>query len=805
MWDDYEFSGDVNDQDPGVQNLRKGVATVTTNQTESDTASVQVDTEFGDLNGAIARNSLSLFTGLASIPTLNGPPYENILEQFASYAPLWTLCCLTPDQYNNPSSYRGIPGALENVVFSSAGRYDSKRANTIVGEPEYYVNNFDMKMSTSSSAKTGTTNMINMSFDVYEPYSMGYFLHSLQTASINAGYPNYNGTPFLLKLEFAGHKDNGQMFGSSAELEKYFIIAFKKVTFTTNEGGSNYKCEAYPANHTGFTNIAQQVKTDLKLRGEDIKEMLVSGNTSLCVTLNQAQEKLRKEDKQDTADKCIVVFPKNWADRVGLPGEDAGGSWSEDEGGLMTYDPTLPISAPLVGRKGQDSLDFGDGPIGTSSLGFGPSSGGNFNFGFEGDVTNKETGLIERGSLTIDPKQREFQFKAGATVQNIIQEIILSSEYAKDAIDPSKGIDDAGRISWFRVDVQIVIGEFDLKRNCRQRTYIFRVLPFKVHSSVFRNPSANPPGYEKLNKIIGKEYKYIYTGQNNDIIKFDIQINQLFHQGQMPTSVEDSESVANPALNQSYEDPDQRLSNVSTGDAEAATTPDASPSYGDFAVTNITTKGGPGAQTVARRVAEVLKNKIENQGTGDMTKITLEIIGDPYWITDSGMGNYIGEVYDGPNAGGVDAMRDKAGSLNYQGTDTYIRIIFRTPVEPNLGTSGSGGLYNFPPGERVNPYSGIYKVINVTNKFSNGTFTQTLEATRQPNQPWDYDPYKGASKNWSSVDISQEDTISLSPNGEAAEFVDYSELFGIDAGGLGPGYSDEEIAQNNADLGDFPG
>jgi hypothetical protein len=56
MWDDYEFSGDVNDQDPGVQNLRRGVATVTTNQKESDTASVQVDTEFGDLDGAIARN-----------------------------------------------------------------------------------------------------------------------------------------------------------------------------------------------------------------------------------------------------------------------------------------------------------------------------------------------------------------------------------------------------------------------------------------------------------------------------------------------------------------------------------------------------------------------------------------------------------------------------------------------------------------------------------------------------------------------------------------------------------------------------
>ena len=49
------------------------------------------------------------------------------------------------------------------------------------------------------------------------------------------------------------------MFGSSEALNKYFVIHFKKVNFTTNEGGSTYKCEAVPANHIGFTNIAQQI------------------------------------------------------------------------------------------------------------------------------------------------------------------------------------------------------------------------------------------------------------------------------------------------------------------------------------------------------------------------------------------------------------------------------------------------------------------------------------------------------------------------------------------------------------------
>lgn len=790
--------GNVFEKATGVLNIARGSAKVLGNASQAISTITNVDS-VTNLVGDVFNQGMEGL-GLFSPPSISGPPFENILEQFATYTPLWTLACITPDQFNNPNLYRGIPGALQNVVFSSAGRFDGQRATTVVGEPEYFVNNFTMDMTTASTKATGSTNLIKMSFDVFEPYSMGYFIHSLQTSAINAGYPNYNGTPYLLKLEFVGHRDNGQMFASSESLNKYFVIMITKCTFSTNEGGSTYKVEAVPANHTGFTNVAQQIKNNVKLRGENVKEMLVAGDTSLCVTLNKAEEDLVKSKKQDTADKYLIVFPENWADKVGLPGE---GDPIFDEILGLIFDPKSPIAAPLVGRTGQDSQEYGNGVIGTSSLGFGPSSGGNFNFGFENDVTDETTGLIKRNSLTIDPKQREFQFEAGATIQNIIQEVLLSSEYAKDAIDPSK-VDEAGRINWFRVDVQIVIGDFDLKRNTRQRTYIFRVLPFKVHCSVFRNPSANPPGYEELNKIIGKEYKYIYTGQNNDILKFDIQINQLFHTGKQPTQVENSETVTNPGTEQIAEEPDQKEEFPDSGSADASTTVDAAPAYGDFEMTNITTKGGPGQQTVARRVAEVLKNSILNQGTGDMTKINLEILGDPYWITDHGMGNFIGDIYYGPG-GGPDAQRTAANSLNYQGTDTYVRLIFRTPAEPNLGTRGVGGLYNFPPGERINPYSGIYKVIKCQSRFSDGKFTQNLECTRMPNQPWDYEPYKGASKEWAASNIKEQDTPSLSPNDDTAEFVDYEDPFGVDIGGVGAGLSDEEIAQNNSDLGDFTG
>lgn len=765
MWDNFGFKGSAFEVDPGVKNIAKGVASVVTGATEA-LASCKI----GDF-AKIADTDFYSLAGFFQEATADGPPYENVLEQFASYTPLWTLACLSPDQFNDPSLYRGKPAAMENVVFSSAGRFAGQRTQTIVGAPEYFVNNFDMRMTLAATQASGSTNVINFAFEVFEPYSMGFFIHSLQAAAINAGYPNYNGTPYLLKLEFVGHRDNGQMFGSSEALNKYFVIQFTKVNFTTNEGGSTYKCEAVPCNHLGFTNVAQQIVNNIKLRGENIKEMLVAGNTSLCSILNKAQQDLVPKT-QEKADQYIIVFPEKWNDPVGLPSAGA-----EQFSDLLfaIYDLALPETSPLKGRTGQDSQSFGDGIIGNSSLGFGASSGGNVNFGFESDVTDEATGLIKRNSLTIDPKQREFSFEAGVTIQNVIQEVILSSEYAKNAIDPSK-LDNEGRISWFRVDVQIKIGDYDAIRNCRQRTYIFRVLPFMVHSSVFRNPTANPPGYPGLNKIIGKEYKYIYTGQNNSVLKFDIQVNQLFHTGKQSTPAENSGSVAVTRTSQSYEDPDQIYIVPDTDAVDAATTPDAAPAFGDMDVTKQTTKGGPGTQDVARRVAETLKNAILNQGTGDMTKINLDIIGDPYWISDSGMGNYLGDEYNGNPY----LMRDAGGSVNYQGADTHIRIIFRTPVEPNLGTSGVGGLYNFPPNEPINPYSGIYKVLYVNNKFSDGKFTQSIEATRMPNQPQDYDPYKGPSKNIFAADIKTQDKPSTSVNDEDTGYNENGYAIGID-------------------------
>ena len=387
--------------------------------------------------------------------------------------------------------------------------------------------------------------------------------------------------------------------------------------------------------------------------------------------------------------------------------------------------------------------------------------------------------------------------------------MVLSSEYAKNAIDPSKLDKETGRIKWFRIDVQIEIGKFDTIRGCRQLTYIFRVMPFFVHASVFRAPGTNPPGYKKLNELVAKEYNYIYTGKNNSVLKFDIQINQLFHSGMNSAPLKNTESAN--SNDKVAEDPDQRDQSTREGDVANQTSEHSSPQYRDNKITEKTTKGGYGSETVPQKVAQILMNKILQQGntTGDMMKVNLETIGDPYWITDAGMGNYVGDFYgeEGGRNQGPYVMVDGNQSLNYQGSDIYIRIIFATPIEPLLGLTGAGGLYSFPRG-KINPYSGLYKVIHCTSKFADGKFTQVLECTRMPSQPQDFEGGYEVDKKFFANDVSRADVVKTSPNAEAptwgSEADELNALY-ADAGLAGQAPTDEEIAEYNSSLGDFAG
>ena len=101
--------------------VSQGSATVTTNERPAAAAAPVQQNADGSKSAPPSsgntNNASSSSRGGGSAQTYS-PSYiselvGNPLDNFASYAPLWTLAVLTPKQFNDPTSYRSDDASIE--------------------------------------------------------------------------------------------------------------------------------------------------------------------------------------------------------------------------------------------------------------------------------------------------------------------------------------------------------------------------------------------------------------------------------------------------------------------------------------------------------------------------------------------------------------------------------------------------------------------------------------------------------------------------------------------------------------------
>ena len=693
----------------------------------------------------------------------------NPLQQFATYNSLWTMAVLTPKQFNNPSLYRladglsfaaqsydvktafkdAVTGGFESkstnlsssIIFSSAGRDfikdgKSSRVATEYGTPEYFIDNFEMTSVIAANPKTGNQNAVSFTFNVKEPFSMGLFLQSMQVAAIKAGYVNYLDSPFLLKLDIIGFNEDGSIRKSIKP--KYFILKLKKVTFNVDESGSSYNVEAYPYNHQGFADTVDTAWTDIVIQGtgdfraeaafnndadkNTVKDVLATGAKSLVKLLNSNEEKLVKEGKYKIKDVYEIHFPEVASKRYT---EQTADSVSGDAG--ATADPKDPGKKVVGGSDVQTTTNknIGNNAIAKSGFGFGVGKGGNFPFKDDKEVADEKTGRIKRGVMEIHEGNRSFHFTQAQKLTDIITQVILSSTFAKQATQKATKAD--GMIDWFKIDVQVEFLEYDDLIGDYAKKFIYRVVPFKVHSSIFGNPNSVPVGITEIEKTIVKRYDYIYTGLNTEVLNFEIKIDYLFYTGGAPATeaktkneqAPDQKGVAEqtPKETTTGEGNEKKAQTAFLGKSKIKKTPD------QFTLM----KGGAGTTDVEQKVAEAFQNAFINVTSADLVKVELEIMGDTYWLVDSGFSNYFAKE------SAKSPLMTEDGTANYEGQDVYIFITFRTPADVNQRT----GNFEFNK-DKVSPFTGIYRVVKCLTRFAEGQFRQTLTCVRLQAQPSDF-------------------------------------------------------------------
>jgi hypothetical protein len=601
---------------------------------------------------------------------------QNPLNRFASFNSLWSMAAVSKGDFNS-GAYRK---ELTNIIFSSAGRYDGARVATAYGKPEYFINNVEIETFTTPTSSAGNTNQIKIDFDIFEPFSMGLLLQSCQRAAQLAGYNSYlDDCPYVLRLDIEGQTTTSE-FDSVGPF--YFCVRLKKVSWTTNEAGSTYRVETFPYSDQGYSQSSNNLNNDMKLIGKGAYEVLVGNQTNSFISmLNDREAQLVAQKKKKIPNKYSVEFPDC------------------DWGGPNPY------------------KDDGDG----GNFDFqADSKGGTENYKRAGDVYGPNAKVL-REKITINPREKALQLSKDTSLTNCIDSVIVNTRHARKTATGEKPLDEQGNLIWWRTDVDVKLLEDDETTKESAKEYIFRIVPFKVHHSLYLAGGAKSQGVDAIRSAVAKKYYYIYTGLNTEVLKWEIKIENLFFTAVDANSSHDTGTQQNPGPNDSV-DGKIETTRGSQGKVNETDPGGTAPQTKPFSRAGKSpVQAGAGRMESAQKIANEFYVNVLNH-VGDMINLDLETMGDPYWLPTAGQPN----VH--PSGGG--SMTNSDGTMNYENRDIFIEVIFKTPLD----TIGGDGLYKFQDGDLPSPFSGIYRVNKVINYWKDGNFTQKLEGNRMPAQ-----------------------------------------------------------------------
>jgi len=675
---------------------------------------------------------------------------SNPLRSFNSYNYIVTLGILDSKQYNNPDSYRNGSDFKYYVVKSGGGLRTSgystrvKTAEELSAgvDAEYFIDDIELKAVIAPNSNTGTSLGTNVEFTVTEPYSMGKYIEALLVASQKAGFNNYIDAPFCLKIEFVGWNESGER-DISQNIKPYYVpVKLVKTDFEVTSQGSVYRTKAVPYNETGLTDTANQTQVSINASGSSVHEVLETGKNSLANILNDRIEELENKNVIKGYDRYLIAFPK---DKDGLlnairnqnvdlsalratlrPEEQERirqGNPSERE---LNDEDTVESAVPVISTKAPDvylylkayASDINNmNELGRSLLLEDSRDGAPQPTPDASSVQNEETQTNQRQnneSQTAN-KARSYQFSQNDKITNIIETVMLNSEYARDV---AKEESVKGFKKWFRIETKTFIDdnkEMECELGRPRRVYVYIVQPYTPHEASTLSSGEKPSNVKNLKSLVKKEYNYFYTGKNEDVLTFDLTFNNAFFNSLRPDMAQGRESINQETANSGQQQGSEIArpkANCASGDPGGPTelAPPGSPSSGGVPK--------PTAQGTEARIAQMFHERLVNSQV-DLITADLEIWGDPYYLPTD-LGNY--------SAKPVDPTINSDGGMNFMRNEVYILVNFKTPFDYQIGSE----LMSFP--KTVPEFSGLYRVMSVANNFASGQFKQVLKLVRMRGQ-----------------------------------------------------------------------
>ena len=643
----------------------------------------------------------------------------NVLHNYADYTYGISIHLLTAEDYNK---LKDSPGSYtpKNVIVASGGR----RNTTDFARNEYFnedlfIDDVEFMTIIGMGDSNRSTNALQLKFKIIEPYGMT-FIDRINQATWMLGHKNHTQAPYVFQIDFFGNTDSGNLKMISECGPKRIPIQILNMTCKVTDRGSEYTVSAIPYNHQAFNDTIGKTPTTINVTAKNLSDFFRNadgGTNDLKTTKSTDQREAQKENvveapatiNSDSLTNGInswfaTLLSKNTISqlpeyRFDFDKDIIGGSAGELKSTAVVVAQKIPMAVADQLR----SSSF------ISNL-----------------VTpNKSETKVTPGSEAKSDVQ-VYTIPGGTSIEAVINSMVKSSKYFLDQIANYPSMTDeqykkavetntVTPIRWIKIIPKVEILKFDEKTNLYAKRITYRVEP----SNIANGKIEAAPSIDLNQQTVSKQYKYMYTGQNTDILSLDIDFNMAYllqttalkqsltsYGAQTAASQVSNDQPANSSLTQPP-GPDSlmRMGIVSDHGAKGMTVINT-PTCTDESDAN-----------------DILRNITTSAGS-DMINVKMKIIGDPSFIQQDDV------LFNNTNTD-VDTANPHVtpnGSIKTSNA-IYVWISFLTPVD----VDEANGMMKFDE-FKSNKFSGVYQILTVDNVFKGGKFEQTLNLIRIQNQ-----------------------------------------------------------------------
>ena len=675
----------------------------------------------------------------------------------------------------------------ERLLMSTSGNKNkqthSSSSNNRFFTRDYHLDNVNIESYISPSVANGGAKFTNVTCTVFEPFG-ATLIENLVKACVSKPIngESYLEMPYMLKVKFFGYNDKGEIIdtrytpvgaeGNSDQVRqdvgtKYLVLKIGNINFKVTPEGTEYEFEFYNYNAFAFENYSGVLESNIQVNsgtlgkffgltnvgeGKGITEFTTTkhslkGGDNPVYTNGEAQEFYMDKITRDSGITEYELVNKGTTAK-NLPeilNSIQAKKKEVDDKGKTAQDTADTFSFKLdAGKLGADKVDsFFNHKI------VKPESYDINNI----PVYNQKVYATYAQSqkfnkyIPIEGTDSAFQLYAGQSIIDVIRAVIQTSTFMTSQVQstskivqkgPGRAFENDDRyqeetitysfqntpekpLILYKVNPLVKFGAWDAKRNTYQKDITYIISLYTAEGEI-----QEAMGKYGVTDCV-KQYDYLYTGQNKDVLEFDLQ----FKAGAFE-------------LNEIGEFAKFGMQDLVSSTHEVADAGTPNSGVNSFAIPiknqKLDQKKGTQGNTsdFPTMIARNLMSRIYHRGADKLVG-ELQIVGDPQWITqDEGFGLQAHASHFSQN-----------GSVNTH-SDPIVLLNFLTPVDiegnensPNAGTM----RWNDPSGSTGNTtsvFSGFYKVLTISTNISGNEFTQNLTMARIQQQEYDApDVFKG--------------------------------------------------------------